>query len=1008
MMRVSHLIHYVVFTLIMFAVPASLCGQKAGRAERAAENRLKDWTSTVEGWHFPEKLKIDSLRVDQETKEVNIWFPVTLSYNPLREENTTRLVTSLRDELGRKFSGYDINIFTNGFSINRLIPNYFRYITPHDMSRIPPAPGERPAIVNRIDRVSASEGLDGRYIAMWHSHGYYFDMPLDRWEWQRAKLFGSVEDLSVMAYVIPYLAPMLENSGATLFLPRERDIQSNEVIVDNDRSTGRSEFVLHISTPAVEAGRGFLLRDTLFTGDNPFLMGTSLLIGDGLAEYVPEIPEKGYYGVTVSYPQLKDNGGKVLVKVMHTGGSTDFIVDQAMGGGTWLWLGSFKFDEGINHARGSVTISGYDGSAAAVDAVRFGGGMGNVARRPAATVISNQWSLNAGSQSQEAGPVSDSITYSWKLSSKPRYLEAARYWLQYAGMPDTLVYTINRGKNDYNDDYMSRSEWVNYLLRKPDSAGLTGMGIPLDLSFAFHTDAGVTPDDSVIGTLGIYSTLSNQGLFPDGTSRLASRDLTDIIQTQIVEDIRVLFNPEWTRRGLWDRSYYEARKPDVPAMLLELLSHQNLADQRYGFDPRFRFHVSRAVYKGILRYLATASGTGYSVHPLPVSHMALAHTGDMSVRVSWEPVNDPLESTAVPSSYRVYMRTGDGGFDNGTPVNGNYFETELPSYNTAYSFRVTAVNDGGESFPSETLSVGLVPESEGTVLIVNGFDRISGPAWFDRGGMAGVAWWNDRGVADHYNFVSVGDQYDFDRKSPWTDDDNAGWGSSYSDSEGRVIAGNTFDFPYIHGLSVMAAGKSFVSVSDEVFNREDFDLDPWCAVDLLFGEEKATASAYDPVKKDFQIYTPEFLRSLERLKEASLPVFMSGAYPGTDLVMLADTATAARVMKTLHFKPRTDHAVNTGSLYATDIAGPDFTGSYSFNTGSVDDIYAAEAPDAIEPADKLSATAFRYTENNTSAAVMHRGEVRSFVMGFPFETIMSQDERDELMKQILNFLLKIK
>ncbi|MCK7533366.1 MAG: hypothetical protein MZV63_21205 [Marinilabiliales bacterium] len=59
----------------------------------------------------------------------------------------------------------------------------------------------------------------------------------------------------------------------------------------------------------------------------------------------------------------------------------------------------------------------------------------------------------------------------------------------------------------------------------------------------------------------------------------------------------------------------------------------------------------------------------------------------------------------------------------------------------------------------------------------------------------------------------------------------------------------------------------------------------------------------------------------------------------------------------------------------------------------MDEIYAAEAPDAIEPADKASFTAFRYSENNTSAAVMHRGEVRSFVMGFPFETIISQEER---------------
>jgi len=1004
-MRKSYLLNLLLLTLIINGSPEALSGQKAGRIERIAEARLKDWANPLPGWVYPEVWKIDSITVDENKKELNLWFPVTLSYNPVREDTYKRLLNSIRDELGRKFSDYNILMYTNGFSLGQLIPNYFRHALPRDSSRIPRPAGLRPLLISQVNGVNPAGGLQGRYLALWHSHGYYFDMPLDRWEWQRAKLFGSVEDLSVMAYVIPYLTPMLENSGATVFLPRERDIQTNEVIVDNDRSTGKSEFVLHISEPAREAGKGFLLRDTLFTGENPFLMGTSLRITDGSALYIPEIPEEGYYGVTVSYPQLKENCDKVLIRVVHTGGSTEFIVDQAMAGGTWIWLGSFMFDAGLDSARGSVTITGYDGSEAAVDAVRFGGGMGNVARRPATSVISNQWSLNAGSQTAAPDTRSDSITYSWKLSGKPRYLEAARYWLQYAGMPDTLVYTRNNGKNDYNDDYMSRSEWVNYLIRNPDGTGVTGMGIPLDLSFAFHTDAGVTPDDSVVGTLGIYSTLSNQGLFPDGTSRLASRDLTDIIQTQIVEDIRILFNPEWTRRGLWDRSYYEARKPDVPAMLLELLSHQNLADQRYGFDPRFRFHVSRAIYKGILRYLATASGTEYTVHPLPVSHMALAPLEGKKVRLSWGPVNDPIESTAVPSSYRVYMRTGSGGFDNGTAVNGTSFETELPAYDTVFSFRVTAVNEGGESFPSETLSVGLKSGADGTVLLVNGFDRISGPTWFDRDGMAGVAWWDDRGVADRYDFTGTGDQYDFERRSPWTDDDNAGWGASYSDREGHIIAGNTFDFPYIHGLSVMAAGKSFLSVSDEVFNNEDFDLKPWCAVDLIFGEEKTTDAVFDPEKKEFQIYTPEFLRSLERMKEAYMPLFMSGSYTGTEMVMLADSVASARVMATLHFKPRTDHAVRTGELYATDIAQPYFAGSYGFNTGLFDSFYAAEAPDAIEPADKLSLTALRYSENNTSAAVMHRGEARSFVMGFPFETINSQAERDLLMKQILNFLL---
>jgi len=1005
-MRRFNLHFSLLFFLIAPIVVQPLSGQKPGRMQRVADSRLSEWVTPLPEWLFPEDMMIDSVFVDEQHKEVSIWLPATAAQNPVREESHARLVNSVRESLGRRFSGYGISIWCGGQPLEQLIPNYFRYSVPLDTGRIPPAPESRPRLVRRIGSAEPSEGLDGRNIALWHSHGYYFDMTLDRWEWQRAKLFGSVEDLSVMAYVIPYLVPMLENSGATVFLPRERDIQLNEVIVDNDGSAGNSEFVLQVSEPPLEAGPGFLLRDTLFSGDNPFLMGTSLTISDGSALFVPEIPEKGSYGVTVSWPRLTDDAGKVLVRVNHTGGVTEFIADQSVAGGTWIWLGSFLFDKGLDRERGSVTVTSADGSPAAVDAVRFGGGMGNVARRPSSSVIANQWSLNAGDETGGDGSDISAVTHSWKLSGKPRYLEAARYWLQFAGMPDTLVYTVNHGRNDYNDDYMSRAEWVNYLHRKPDSSGGNGMGIPVDLSFAFHTDAGITPDDSIIGTLGIYSTATNDGRFPDGTSRLASRDLTDIIQTQIVEDIYVLFNPDWTRRAMWDRSYYEARKPDVPAMLLELLSHQNLADQRYGFDPRFRFHVSRAVYKGILRYLATASGTEYAVHPLPVTHMELAPLGGKSVRLSWMPVADPLESTADPLSYKVYTAAGNNGFDNGREVTGTSLDIELPSYNMLYRFRVTALNEGGESFPSETIAAGFVADSTETVLVVNGFDRISGPSWFDRGGMGGVAWWDDRGVADGYNFSNIGDQYDFHRRSEWTDDDNPGWGASWSDGEGRIIPGNTFDFTATHGSSVMAAGRSFISVSDEVFNSPDFDLNPFSAVDLLFGEEKSTPSAYDPGKKEFQIYTPEFIHSLERLSEASVPVFMSGAYVGTDLMITADSALNAKVMQLLHFKPRTNHAVRTGEFYATDIAGPDLSGKYSFNTGSDTGIYAAESPDAIEPADRRSHTAFRYSENNTSAAVMHRGEVRSVVTGFPFETVTSQEERDRLMKQILDFILQ--
>ena len=93
------------------------------------------------------------------------------------------------------------------------------------------------------------------------------------------------------------------------------------------------------------------------------------------------------------------------------------------------------------------------------------------------------------------------------------------------------------------------------------------------MALAFHSDAGVRLNDDIIGTLGIFYTRENKGKFEGGADRYRSRDLTDIVMTQIVEDIRSTYEPAWSRRGLWNRAYYEARVPGVPTMLLELLSH---------------------------------------------------------------------------------------------------------------------------------------------------------------------------------------------------------------------------------------------------------------------------------------------------------------------------------------------------------------------------------------------------------------------------------------------------
>lgn len=951
-------------------------------------------------WQHLAKPKLDSVLVRKHPETITLFFAPGLSYYPIREDSYKLFMQSLRKTLGKKFRKYSIDVITNNYALDQLIPNYYRKDLPVDSSRFPVIHSEKRILVRKTEGNDPSKGLFGNSIALWHSHGYYFEMALDRWEWQRAKLFGTVEDISIMGYVVPYLTKMLENAGANVFLPRERDFQTREIIVDNDRSSKGSEFVIHSGNNIQKVQKGFLLADTLFPGYNPFKSGTSLRIVNDSATFIPEIPQNGDYAVYISYPLFKDNSKKVRYIVSHTGGKTEFTVDQTMGGETWIYLGTFNFNSGVNVSTGSVTVKGADNinGFIALDAVRFGGGMGNVARRPSAEIVKNQQSLNEKiSAVIEKGKESIS-EFTWKLSGMPRFLEASRYWLQYAGMPDTLVYTPTNYRNDYNDDYQSRGLWVNYLAGE--------LGLPLDLSLAFHSDAGVTPGDSIIGTLAIFYSSADNGKFPSGISRLAGRDLSDIVQTQIVEDIRRDFEPQWTRRGLWDKPYSEVRRPNIPGMLLELLSHQNLADMRYNLDPRFRFSVSRSVYKGILKYLAYVENRDYTIQPLPVTGFAIKPLSGKKVRLSWEPVIDEDEPSAKPDKYKIFTRTGDNGFDNGFIINNTFAEVELASYDSIYTFKVTALNDGGESFDSEELSVGIKTGNTASVLVVNGFDRISGPSWIDTGNVAGTSWWDDRGVPFHNDLITIGDQYDFDRKNPWLDDDSPGWGASYTDVAGKVNRGNEFNYPYIHGRAIMAAGYSFFSVSDEYFTSSAIGASDYKIIDLIFGEEKSTQFFNDTSRFDFRIYTPELMKKIEEVTQVGSGIFISGAYIGSDLLIPDDSAAIKFAEKTLHFFPRTGHAVRNGKVYATDYAKPAFNGSFNFNTGYSPLIYSVEAPDAIEPAGKGAVCSFRYAENNTSAGVAFKGVYNTVVLGFPFETILSEKQRELLMSQILKFLGK--
>ncbi|MGN1239867.1 MAG: hypothetical protein ACI4TV_03215, partial [Paludibacteraceae bacterium] len=259
---------------------------------------------------------------------------------------------------------------------------------------------------------------------------------------------------------------------------------------------------------------------------------------------------------------------------------------------------------------------------------------------------------------QPRGRVDAPQAWETGASGLPRWTEGARYWLEHIGFADT-VWNKYEGEDDYKADLQCRGLWLNYLTGGSRcNPAAEGMGMPVDVCLALHTDGYDSGNDTtIIGTLAIYTDHDEDGnkVFPNGISRQVNRDLADYVQTQLVEDIRQTMAPEWTRRQLHNASYCEARYPLVPSLLLEILSHKNMADMRYGLDPRFRFVAARAIYKGLLRYLCGANAV---VQPLPVHDVAIDYA-DGAWLLTWQPTADTLEASAMPTRYEVYRRQGE-------------------------------------------------------------------------------------------------------------------------------------------------------------------------------------------------------------------------------------------------------------------------------------------------------------------------------------------------------------
>ena len=627
--------------IIVFFLGLTFCATFlfAQDIERNVKERLTDYFNQYTATAKISTPKLNSFDINYDRKTIAIYASESFAYQPFRPETVENIYNQVKELLPGPVHYYQLTIYADGKPIEDLVPNFYRN-KKKDKERLSLNVDYKgaPWVKNTSRPNEISRGLQDRHIAIWQSHGNYFKNDKNEWGWQRPRLFCTTEDMFTQSFVLPYVIPMLENAGAIVYTPRERDTQKNEIIVDND--TPNASLYLEMGGKKINWAnapvKGFAQKKTIYKdGENPFTDGTCRFIpterkkkknkDQVFAEWVPTLPATGKYAVYVSYQTLPNSVSDAKYLVFHNGGVTEFKVNQKIGGGTWVYLGTFEFDKGSNDY-GMVVLSNESSEHGVVcaDAVRFGGGMGNIAR-------------------------------GGKISGLPRYLEGARYSAQWAGMPYE-VYAGRKGENDYTDDINTRSNVINYLsgssVYNPQQSGL---GVPLEMTMALHSDAGCSKTDELIGSLGIYTTDFNNGKLNAGTDRYASRDLADILLTQIQKDIYSSYSLPWTRRSMWNRNYSETRLPATPSTIIELLSHQNFADMQLGHDPNFKFTVGRAIYKGILQFITNQHDKEYIVQPLPVSNFAIQFGKKKNtLELSWKGEDDPQEPTARPREYIVY------------------------------------------------------------------------------------------------------------------------------------------------------------------------------------------------------------------------------------------------------------------------------------------------------------------------------------------------------------------
>lgn len=742
--------------------------------------------------------------------------------------------------------------------------------------------------------------LSGKAVYVSAGHGWWWSY--GRWKTQRPPYPNHpsypgpiIEDHHNAEAVNQYLLQYLWNAGATVWPTRERSLNPDEMIVVNDLpapNTGYSETGQWATTG--ETGTGY-------AGSNYRWAQTVSGSPTASATWRARLPLSGQYPVYVWYRPGTNRPQQAHYTVYHAGGSTPVTVDQRRHGNTWYYLGTYGFLAGQD-ARVTLTNQSSDwGKAVIADAVRFGG----------------------GTFDDLAGIVSGA-TYP---PDKPWWEVASFYYTQKMGMPEAP------------NDVVARPIYARW-----EHGGSGGDAVFV----SWHTNGWTGWNETVRGT-ETYAHNSSGKPRTEG-----SLELRNAIHSQVINDIRAGWDPGWVDRGVKSANFGELRElwdPDpsarMPGALIEIAFHDNPPDTDALKHPSFNLLAARAVYKGIVRYFEQRDGIALTVLPEPPTGLRVQNAGNGAVHVSWGP--SPTDSRGLlgdpPTGYRVYTSPNGVGWSDGVLVTGRTSTTLTGlSQDQVVYVRVTAVNQGGESFATETLAARVGNESK--VLVVNAFTRLDNTVLV--GDHDPVEGYNERILLDQMN------RYDY-----------------------VVQYAELIPYP-------------FDSAANESLKAGSISLDDYQLVMWILGQESYRDGALGKQEQTL----------LKRHLDGGGGLFISGSEIGWTLDNLGDTGDREFLRLYLRAAFVGD---NAETWQVTPVSGSIFEGlgSFRFDTPGM---YLPKYPDRLTVSSGSTAALNYQGGRGGVAAVQYaNGCQRVVTFGFPFETIQPQS-RPVVMERVLDFL----